>query len=95
MIKNKFWVGLAWGFLLPALGAGMLYLFDDYMTRSNAGFSGFKNSSLVLYPLCLNILPTTYANRKLMDNFIRGIMLPTVIGCFIWLVYFDALHLFK
>lgn len=45
-------------------------------------------STLILMAFCVNLIPTFVANKRYMEEFIRGIMVPTVIYCFIWFFYF-------
>lgn len=100
MWKNTFWHGLVWGLLLPALGILLTYNIDAWLIKKNAfgtelrPWTGFKPSTLGLISLCANLIPAIFANRRRMDDFIRGLMFPTVIGAFVWLFYYDPLQLF-
>jgi len=82
MFKNKFIYGFLTGILIPALVFGFLFAIN----MSELQFS-FKAPSLILYSLCANALPAMWANKKRWDEYIRGIMIPTVLGCFIWFFY--------
>lgn len=97
MIKNKFPYGLITGILLPILAYALLWAFDYSLITSNKDlvtgnsqlmWTGFKPSTLVLMALCTNLIPTYFANKRRMDEYIRGIMIPTVIYSFIWFFYF-------
>lgn len=97
MLKNKFLNGLIMGILIPLLVYPIIHYFDQALINSdsvnitgNSHFlwAGFKKSTLVLMAFCCNLIPTYFANKKFMEEFIRGIMVPTVIYCFIWFFYF-------
>lgn len=97
MFKNKFTNGLIIGIIIPLIAFPIIYLFDyslinstSVKVTSNDSFlwAGFKMSTLVLMAFCFNLIPTYVANKRYMEEFIRGIMVPTVIYCFIWFFYF-------
>lgn len=97
MFKNKFSNGLIFGIIIPLIAFPIIYLFDyalinsdSVQVTSNDSFlwTGFKMSTLILMAFCVNLIPTFVANKRYMEEFIRGIMVPTVIYCFIWFFYF-------
>ncbi|MCH2023411.1 MAG: hypothetical protein MK207_13125 [Saprospiraceae bacterium] len=97
ILKNKFSFGLTTGIILPILAYAIIYVFDNALISSksvkitgNSHFlwTGFKTSTLILMAFCVNLIPTYFANKKYKDEFIRGIMIPTVVYCFIWFFYF-------
>lgn len=97
IIKNKFSNGLITGIVLPLLAFGIIYLFDQSLissksvkVTSNSHFlwTGFKQSTLILMAFCVNLIPTYIANKRYREEFIRGIMIPTVVYCFIWFFYY-------
>lgn len=97
MFKNKFTNGLIIGIIIPLIAFPIIFLFDyslihstSVKVTSNDSFlwAGFKLSTLVLMSFCFNLIPTYVANKRYMEEFIRGIMVPTVIYCFIWFFYF-------
>ncbi|MFT5647524.1 MAG: hypothetical protein ACI976_002216 [Aureispira sp.] len=97
MFKNKFTNGLIIGIIIPLIAFPIIYLFDyalinsdSVQVTSNNSFlwTGFKMSTLILMAFCVNLIPTFVANKRYMEEFIRGIMVPTVIYCFIWFFYF-------
>ncbi len=97
LLRDRFIYGFLWGILLPTIGFAALYFINDLIDRKSilgANFYGFKDSTVALTAICFNLIPTYFANRRYMDNFIRGIMIPTVIASFAWFFYFDALQLF-
>jgi hypothetical protein len=97
ILKNKFSFGLITGIMLPLIAFGLIFVFDyalinskSVSVTSNSQFlwEGFKMSTLVLMAFCVNLIPTYFANKKYKEEFIRGIMIPTVIYCFIWFFYY-------
>ena len=98
--KNTFWHGLAWGIVLPVLAWFIIHFLDNWLISINAfgktdnPWQGFKPSTLGLIAICINLLPAIFANRRYMEDFIRGLMFPTVLGAFGWLFYYDPLKLF-
>lgn len=96
MFKNKFLNGFIPGIILPAVGYFLfIYLNDVLMEKgafsnSTVHWMGFKERTLVIMAICLNLIPTFVANRKYMDEFVRGIMVPTVLYCFVWFYYFRS-----
>jgi hypothetical protein len=96
ILRDKFVYGLVWGMILPALGFAAFYGLNETMVNNStvsSGWLGFKTSSVALFAICLNLIPTFFANRGMMDNFIRGIMIPTIIYAFIWFFYFGKAYL--
>jgi hypothetical protein len=95
MIKDKFYVGLIIGILLPFATFGLLFLFNMAFKGSEGVSFSFKSSTIALFAICINLIPTIFANRLRYENFIRGIMFPTVLGSFVWFFYFDPMQLFN
>lgn len=100
MFKDNFLTGLISGLIIPIVGFALLWFINNGLMKNGAfgsstlEWAGFKTSTLVLIAICINLLPVLYANSKRMEEFIRGIMFPTVIGSFIWFFYFDPLQLY-
>lgn len=97
MLKNKFINGFITGLVIPLIAFPIIYYLDEALVHSDSVsvtgndkflWTGFKQSTLVLMAFCFNLIPTYIANKRYMEEFIRGIMIPTVIYCFIWFFYF-------
>jgi hypothetical protein len=98
MIKNNFPFGLAFGVLLPIIFYPILVHLDKWIVvndiinkitgNPHIIWGGFKDSTLFLLTICTNLVPTFFANRKRLDEFVRGIMIPTVVYCFVWFFYY-------
>jgi hypothetical protein len=94
MIKNNFFYGLIWGIVLPLLVFGLFFLFNYALKFNETANISFRDSTVVLFSICANLIPVIYANKRLMDEFIRGIMFPTFLGSVTWFFYFDPIELF-
>ena len=97
MIRNKFINGFLVGLVLPVVALIALYYLDQALASSESVnitgderrvWQGFKLRTLVLIALCFNVIPTYLANKRRFEEFIRGIMVPTVLFCFVWFFYF-------
>jgi hypothetical protein len=95
MFKNNVFYGLAWGIAIPLLTFGVLYGFYLALIQSpNLASLSFRFSTIALFSICANLVPVFVANKRKMDEFIRGIMFPTVLGSFVWFFIFDPMQLF-
>ncbi len=95
MLKDKFLYGFCWG-LLPLLVFGLLMWLNVSIVEKSvisSGFLGFKDSTVALVAICSNLIPTFFADKAKMDEFVRGIMIPTVLLALTWFVYFNPLGL--
>ncbi len=99
MFKNKFLNGFITGVIIPLVAFVVVYYLDRALASSTSVnitgndkflWTGFKESTLVLIAFCFNLIPTYIANKRYMEEFIRGIMVPTVIYCFIWFFYYKS-----
>ena len=101
LIQDKFSLGLITGLVLPLftflglLGLNELLIDKQWFGNDMFYWPGFRESTLVLMAICSNLLPSIKANRRYYDHYIRGIAMPTVLGSFAWLFYYDALGLFR
>lgn len=91
--KNNLWLGLVIGLLLPFVGyALLLTLFEQleaWGLLSSTGFSPtFRQRTLTIVALCLNIFPFNAFARRRGTNTMRGIAIATVLYAVGWVVYF-------
>ncbi len=92
---NKVWFGIILGLLLPVVGyALLLTLFeqlDAMELLSSKGFSQhFRQRTLAIVALCINLLPFNYFQRRRELQAMRGVSIVTVIYGLIWLGYFAS-----
>jgi len=95
LFKNKFLFGLFWG--LVSILAYLVFFWLNTISVEKSlfgvGFIGFKHSTVALVAICTNLIPTFFADRRKMDEFVRGIMIPTVLFAMGWFIYFNPLGL--
>ena len=94
MLKDKFIYGFLTGIILPSITLGILLLISKALNDNHASQIRFKMSTICILAICSNLIPTIFANRLRYENYIRGIMFPTVIGSFAWFFYFNPMSLF-
>jgi hypothetical protein len=95
LIKNNVFYGLIIGIVLPILVFALLYAVNRVLITNELSRISFKLSSVALFSICANLLPVLVANKQMMEEFIRGMMFPTVLGAFAWFFYFDPVGLFN
>ena len=94
LFRNQLVSGALMGAVLPIFGGMVIYFVTHAMAENyvigtpDRPWIGFKDSTIVLMALCLNLIPASMANKRYMDNYIRGMMFPTVIGAAIWFFYY-------
>lgn len=91
--RNEIWAGLVFGILLPALGFLLLYnlfsLLEIKGAASGAGFSpNFRERTLTLVALALNLIPLNIFRRRRWDLAMRGVVIATAVWAFVWVVRF-------
>jgi len=91
--RDKLWIGLIMGLLIPFVGyALLLTLFEQLDAAgflSSEGFSpNFRQRTLTIVALCLNIFPFNYAYRQRAIHVMRGISIVTVLYAAAWVIYF-------
>ena len=87
LLKDKFINGAAIGLSIPLIIGGLLYLFNMLMVNNatiSSGWIGFKPSTIMLMAICGNLIPTAIGNKRRWDDFIRGLLVMTMIFCLIW-----------
>ena len=91
LFRDNFLYGFLWGTLLPAAGFALFYFVNQAIVDKSlisADFMGFKDSTIGIMALCLIIAPAAYANKRLLDNFVRGLMVAMVIVAGIWFYFY-------
>lgn len=96
---DKYWKGLAAGFLFPFVGYAILLLIYDQLDSigviSDMGLSpNFRERTLALISICLIIIPAQYFKKNYMTDSIRGLTIPMIIYVGLW-VYFYVPGLFS
>lgn len=91
--KNSIWLGIALGLAVPFVGYAILLSIYDYLDASGVlvrtGLSPtFRQRTLMVISLCLNLLPFNYYQRIKYTDTMRGIVFPTAIYVIAWIIYF-------
>ena len=94
--RNEIWVGLVFGFLLPALGflvlSELFSLLEIKGAASSTGFSpNFRERTLSIVAIALNLIPLNIFRRRRWDFAMRGVVIATAIFAFLWLFWFGRL----
>jgi hypothetical protein len=91
--RNAFWMGLIAGLVLPFVGyAILLTIFEQLEAAgfmSSEGFApNFRQRTVTLVALCLNIFPFNYYYKRRFTNSMRGIAVVTVLYAVAWVITF-------
>lgn len=93
MFKDTFFHGLIIGTIIPALATWGLLTLNEALIADLTHDVSFRSSTMVIIAISMNVIPTMIANKRMADNFMRGLMIPTIIAAFTWFFYFDPLLL--
>ena len=91
--RNELWVGLLIGILLPLAGFTILYqifsLLEARGAASGMGFSpNFRERTLAIVAIALNILPMNVYQKRRWDKSMRGVVVATTVLALFWLLRF-------
>jgi hypothetical protein len=94
--RNEIWAGLLLALLLPTVGFTLLYhlfgLLEKAGAASGEGFSAsFRERTLSLIALALNLVPMHLYRRRRWDLSMRGVAIATSLLAVIWLLWFGRL----
>ena len=96
--RNEIWAGLVFSLLLPVLGFVVLYelfaLLEIKGAASSVGFTpNFRERTLAIVAIALNLIPLNLFRRRRWDLSMRGTVIATSILAFIWVLRY-GIHLF-
>lgn len=96
--RNEIWAGLLFALLLPIVGFLLFYnlfgLLEKAGAASGEGFSAsFRERTLSLIALTLNLLPMHLYKRRRWDLAMRGVAIATGLLALVWLLWFGRLLL--
>ena len=94
MFKDTFLHGFVIGTIIPALATWGFLALNKALIADLSHDISFRSSTMVIIAISMNVIPTIIANKRMADNFMRGLMIPTIIAAFTWFFYFDPLMLF-
>lgn len=87
--KNNFWLGIAIGLCLPIVSYGILLTIVDFADEQLLPpdvfiSAGFRDRTLSVFAICLNLIPFHLYKRRYADNTMRGMVFPTVLFVGLW-----------
>lgn len=91
--RNKIWVGLLVGIILPVIGFGIFYGIFQFLDRADAvsdvGLGeAFRLRTIGIVAIGLNAIAlNTYYKRRATQP-MRGLVIATCIYVVVWLIYF-------
>jgi len=96
--RNEIWAGLLMALLLPLSGFLLLYnlfgLLEVAGAASGEGFSAtFRERTLSLVALTLNLIPMNIYKRRRWDLAMRGVVIATGLLAIGWVLWFGRLLL--
>ncbi|MCC6459528.1 MAG: hypothetical protein IT260_03590 [Saprospiraceae bacterium] len=96
--RNEIWAGLVFSLLLSVLGFVVLYelfaLLEIKGAASSVGFTpNFRERTLAIVAIALNLIPLNLYRRRRWDLSMRGTVIATSILAFAWVLRY-GIHLF-
>lgn len=90
---DEIWIGLVTGFVLPFVGYAILLMVYEWADEAGwldrGGLSyNFRERTLALVAVALNLIPLSYFQRKYANRGVRGLVTATVVLAFIWFFYY-------
>ena len=91
--RNEIWIGLALGIIIPFVSYAFLLMIFEQLEGMNLGSSrgfsvGFRQRTVAIIAICLNIFPLNQYQKNRMTQSIRGLVLATFILVAVWLAYY-------
>ncbi|MEY2948853.1 MAG: hypothetical protein ACO388_03600 [Saprospiraceae bacterium] len=92
--KNKIWVGILVGLLVPFIGLAVLELLLEqldelvFQQARNRLSESFKDRTLYLIAIIFNIIPFQLYNKQKKILSMRGMVIATTIYAIAWMVLF-------
>lgn len=92
--------GMLIGLLVPFVGYALLLSLNDALLASgNLGAGGqqpiFDRESLLLFAICLNLIPFSYFKKRYNTRAMRGVLTTTLLAGFLWLFLFSQQYLYN
>lgn len=91
--RNAIWLGLLLGLAIPFVGYALLLTLFEQLDAAgllnNKGFSAnFRQRTLTIVALCLNVIPFNYFYKRRHLHSMRGIAIVTVLYAVAWVIYY-------
>jgi len=93
--QNKLWVGVLFGLAVPFVGYAILLIIYEQLdamgATSSVGFSeNFRERTLGVIAICLNLIPINIFQRKRFGETVRGLAIVTVLYAIGWVIYYGS-----
>ncbi len=93
--QDRFLTGLALGFIIPFVGYAILISIYDWLEQSGfastVGFAdSFRERTLGLIAICLNLTAFHFFKKHKLDNSMRGVVIPTMVYVIFWIYRFSS-----
>lgn len=90
---NSIPAGIIIGIVLPVLGFIFFTQLYQFLESNNAATEdgltfGFRERTVALLAICLNLIPFIIFNRKFYIQGMRGIIFPTVLMAIAWVIIY-------
>ena len=91
--NDKMWIGLLAGLLIPFVGYAVLMMIlemlgaNDTLANTRLNFN-FRERTLTLLALALNLIPLQFFRTKRANQAIRGLVLATLAYGVVWVYFF-------
>lgn len=93
--RDKLWIGLLIGLVVPFVGYAIILMIletlgaNESLADKNLNFD-FKERTLTLLALALNLIPMRIFMKRYMNKALRGLVLATLVYGLVWMVYFGS-----
>ena len=96
--KDSILTGVVIGLIIPFVGYAILLSLFDWMqgmgwVEPNGLSPTFRQRTLSVLAICLNIIPINIFKRKWWNESMRGVVFPTGAYVIAWIIYFGK-HIF-
>ena len=91
--KDSIIIGILIGLVVPFVGYALLLTLFDYLqsvglVEPNGLSPTFRQRTLSVLAICLNIIPINIFKKRYWDKSMRGVVFPTGLYVIAWIIYF-------
>ncbi len=92
MVSNndKLWIGLLAGLVIPFLGYFLALQANGWIASAIDRPFAFKESTVALIGICLNMLPLGYFRRRMLGRALQGTLVITMVLAIAWFVKYGT-----
>lgn len=94
--QDNIFIGIGLGIVVPIMGYGILLTIYDFLDQNGlldgTGFAAnFRERTLALVSICLNIIVIQFFMRRYANSSMRGVLISTFVLAAIWIFYFKVI----